>query len=52
MDINEGADMIMVKPGMPYLDIIKILKIILKYQLFLTKYQESLVLLKMVLKIN
>ena len=26
MDINEGADMIMVKPGMPYLDIIKTIK--------------------------
>ena len=26
LDINEGADMIMIKPGMPYLDIIKIIK--------------------------
>jgi len=26
LDIKEGADMIMVKPGMPYLDIIKIVK--------------------------
>lgn len=26
MDIDEGADLIMVKPGMPYLDIIKIAK--------------------------
>lgn len=26
MDINEGADYIMVKPGLPYLDIIQILK--------------------------
>jgi porphobilinogen synthase len=23
MDINEGADFIMIKPGMPYLDVIK-----------------------------
>ena len=23
MDINEGADIVMVKPGMPYLDVIK-----------------------------
>ena len=23
LDIKEGADMVMVKPGMPYLDIIK-----------------------------
>ena len=26
MDINEGADMVMVKPGMPYLDIIQRIK--------------------------
>ena len=26
LDIKEGADMIMVKPGMPYLDVIKIVK--------------------------
>jgi len=26
LDIKEGADMVMVKPGMPYLDIIKIVK--------------------------
>tara|TARA_Y100001970_G_scaffold265634_1_gene353453 strand:- start:3747 stop:4742 length:996 start_codon:yes stop_codon:yes gene_type:complete len=26
MDIKEGADMVMVKPGMPYLDVIKIVK--------------------------
>tara|TARA_B100001996_G_scaffold382074_1_gene372953 strand:- start:997 stop:1992 length:996 start_codon:yes stop_codon:yes gene_type:complete len=26
MDIKEGADMVMVKPGMPYLDIIKMVK--------------------------
>ena len=26
LDIKEGADMIMVKPGMPYLDIIKLVK--------------------------
>jgi porphobilinogen synthase len=24
MDINEGADIVMVKPGMPYLDIISL----------------------------
>ena len=32
LDIKEGADLIMVKPGMPYLDIIRKLKINLKYQ--------------------
>ena len=26
LDIKEGADMVMVKPGLPYLDIIKIVK--------------------------
>ena len=26
LDIKEGADMVMVKPGMPYLDIIKVVK--------------------------
>ena len=26
LDIKEGADMVMVKPGMPYLDIIKTVK--------------------------
>ena len=26
LDIKEGADMVMVKPGMPYLDIIRIVK--------------------------
>ncbi len=26
MDIDEGADMVMVKPGMPYLDIVKMIK--------------------------
>jgi len=27
LDINEGADFVMVKPGMPYLDIIKLIKL-------------------------
>ena len=26
LDISEGADFVMVKPGMPYLDIIKLIK--------------------------
>ena len=26
LDIAEGADMVMIKPGMPYLDIVKIIK--------------------------
>ena len=26
LDVKEGADMVMIKPGMPYLDIIKLVK--------------------------
>ena len=26
LDIKEGADMVMVKPGLPYLDIIRLIK--------------------------
>lgn len=39
MDIQEGADMIMVKPGMPYLDIVKRVKTELKVPTFV--YQVS-----------
>ena len=39
MDINEGADIIMVKPGMPYLDIIKSVKEKFKIPVF--AYQVS-----------
>ena len=39
MDINEGADMIMVKPGMPYLDIIKSIKE--KFRIPVFAYQVS-----------
>jgi len=39
MDINEGADFVMVKPGMPYLDIIKIVKDNFKIPVF--AYQVS-----------
>ena len=31
-DIKEGADIVMVKPGLPYLDIIRNIKKILKYR--------------------
>ena len=30
LDINEGADIVIVKPALPYLDIIKLLRISLK----------------------
>jgi porphobilinogen synthase len=39
MDLNEGADIIMVKPGMPYLDIVRRVKDELKAPTFV--YQVS-----------
>ena len=39
LDIKEGADMVMVKPGMPYLDIIKAIKD--KFKLPVLAYQVS-----------
>ena len=39
LDIKEGADMVMVKPGMPYLDIIKSIKE--KFRLPVFAYQVS-----------
>jgi porphobilinogen synthase len=39
LDIKEGADMVMVKPGMPYLDIIKSVKDKFKIPVF--AYQVS-----------
>ena len=39
LDIKEGADMVMVKPGMPYLDVIKIVKDNFKIPVF--AYQVS-----------
>tara|TARA_B100000945_G_C20111435_1_gene470475 strand:- start:309 stop:614 length:306 start_codon:yes stop_codon:yes gene_type:complete len=39
LDIKEGADMVMVKPGLPYLDIIKTIKDNFKVPVF--SYQVS-----------
>ena len=39
LDISEGADFVMVKPGMPYLDIIKVIKDNFKIPVF--AYQVS-----------
>ena len=39
MDIAEGADMVMVKPGMPYLDVVRRVKAELKVPTF--AYQVS-----------
>jgi len=39
MDISEGADMVMVKPGMPYLDIVRRVKEVFEYPTY--AYQVS-----------
>ena len=39
LDIKEGADFVMVKPGMPYLDVIKLIKDNFKIPVF--AYQVS-----------
>ena len=39
LDIKEGADMVMVKPGLPYLDVIKMVKENFKIPVF--AYQVS-----------
>ena len=39
LDISEGADMVMVKPGMPYLDVIK--KVKDKFKIPVFAYQVS-----------
>ena len=39
LDINEGADIVMVKPGMPYLDVVKAVKE--KFQMPTFVYQVS-----------
>ena len=39
LDIKEGADMVMVKPGMPYLDVISLVK--KKFKIPVFAYQVS-----------
>ena len=39
LDIEEGADMVMIKPGMPYLDIVRRIKDEFKYPTYV--YQVS-----------
>ena len=41
LDIKEGADFVMVKPGMPYLDIIRLIKDNLRFQFFLIRFRVS-----------
>ena len=47
LDIREGADMVMVKPGLPYLDIIKLVKENFKILLWLIKYLVNIVFYQM-----
>jgi len=46
LDINEGADFVMVKPGMPYLDIIKLIKDNFKIPVFAYQVSGEYTLLK------
>ena len=50
LDIKEGADMVMVKPGLPYLDIIKLVKENFKIPVMAYQVSGEYSLLEMVLK--
>ena len=52
LDIKEGADMIMIKPGMPYLDIIRIAKDNFKIPIFSYQVSGEYSLLKNAIKNN
>ena len=46
MDIDEGADMVMVKPGMPYLDIVKMIKDEFKFPTYVYHVSGEYAMLK------
>jgi porphobilinogen synthase len=46
LDINEGADMVMVKPGMPYLDILRRVKDTFKKPTFVYQVSGEYAMLK------
>jgi porphobilinogen synthase len=50
LDIKEGADMVMVKPGMPYLDIIKSIKEKFKIPVFAYQVSGEYSLLSLAIK--
>jgi porphobilinogen synthase len=50
LDIKEGADLIMVKPGMPYLDIIKLVKDSFKIPVFAYQVSGEYSLIKLGIK--
>jgi porphobilinogen synthase len=46
LDINEGADMVMIKPGMPYLDIVRRIKDEFKYPTYVYQVSGEYAMLK------
>ena len=50
LDIKEGADLVMIKPGMPYLDIIKLIKDNFKIPVFAYQVSGEYSLIKMGIK--
>ena len=46
LDISEGADMVMVKPGMPYLDIVRQVKEAFSYQTYVYQVSGEYAMLK------
>jgi len=46
LDLNEGADMVMVKPGMPYLDIVYRVKTTFKVPTYVYQVSGEYVMLK------
>ena len=52
IDIKEGADMVMVKPGLPYLDIIKAVKDNFKIPVLAYQVSENIVLYRVQLIIK
>ena len=46
MDINEGADMVMIKPGMPYLDIVRRIKDEFQYPTYVYQVSGEYAMLK------
>lgn len=46
MDIDEGADMVMIKPGMPYLDIVKMIKDEFKFPTYVYHVSGEYAMLK------
>ena len=52
LDIKEGADMVMIKPGMPYLDIIKLVKDNFKVPVFAYQVSGEYSLIKNAIKNN